>query len=105
MPTALEKYKSGIMRRKREDRKDSAMRMERASQRAGMLVGLIVAPWLTMGRKVGPIPIGGAIGAVALLIDVIAYPEGVLWAFAIGATEGIGAADVVGAVASARAAP
>jgi hypothetical protein len=105
MANALQKYKAGINRRAKEDRRDSAMRMERAAHRGGMIIGLIVAPWLTMGRMLGPIPVGGAIGTGALLVDVIAYPEGALWSMLTGITEGLGAADLVGAVAAARSGP
>jgi len=72
------------------------------------IAGLTALQSLRNLGKVGQnsmVLINGAAGGVALLIDVIAYPEGILWAFLTGAVEGLGAADLVGAVAAARVAP
>lgn len=105
MPTAIEKYKAGIRRRKAEDRRDTSMRVERAAHRIGLILGLIAAPWTTMGIKVGPVPISGIAAAGALLIDLLVFPEGAFWVGALGIVEGLGAADLTNAVAAARVSP
>ena len=103
--TALEKYKAGIRRRSAEDRRDSSMRMERVAHRMGMVLGLIVAPWTTMGMKVWGIPVSGIAAAGALVVDLLVFPEGAIWVGMLGIVEGMGAADLTQMIASARVAP
>ncbi len=105
MATALEKYKATIRRRAAEERRDTALRLERTAHRVGMIIGLIIAPWTTMGRKVGPVPISGIMALGALGIDLLVFPEGALWVGALGIVEGMGAADLTNMVASARVSP
>lgn len=96
----LAKYKATVAARTRRERAEGGRRMERAATKGGQVVGLVAAPHLTMGVKLGPIPLAAIIGLPAALLDIALAPEHPLIVFALGLAEGLGMAEIPSASAA-----